>query len=337
MIEFLSNTNWITPQIDFLVFLQNLRTTNFEALNNLFSTITVFGEIWLPTLICAIVYWCFDEKKGIYLFSLFSINVFIIHFLKMIACVYRPWVLNDRVHPFGNSINMAKSYSFPSGHSGMASSVVGGTAYLLRKHFIICTLIIVLVLSIGFSRLWLGVHTPQDVLVGLICGGILVFALAMLIPWAEKNDNRYLYLLSIINITALIGLLYVRYFNVYPMDYVNGELLVNPASGIRVTLAYYGYALGLINGCYLSRKFFKFQASSGTILNRIIRGILGSLMVYFFMINNVSDVLGWKYGSKFVFVSTFITGFFITAIYPFAFIKMSEWIENTFNKLILKD
>ena len=66
MIECLSNPSWINPQIDCLLFLQNFRIGHLEALDKFFLSITIFGEFWLPTLICAITYWCIDFKSGIY-------------------------------------------------------------------------------------------------------------------------------------------------------------------------------------------------------------------------------------------------------------------------------
>ena len=82
MIDFLSNPEWIRPQMDFLVFLQNIRINSSILFDKLFLVITIFGEIWLPTLVCAIVYWCIDFKKGIYLLSLESLNRFFAHFLQ---------------------------------------------------------------------------------------------------------------------------------------------------------------------------------------------------------------------------------------------------------------
>ena len=70
MIEILSNSEWIRPQIDFLVYLQNIKINCPDILDKFFLSVTIFGEFWLPTLICAIVYWCIDFKAGLYLFSL---------------------------------------------------------------------------------------------------------------------------------------------------------------------------------------------------------------------------------------------------------------------------
>ena len=54
MIECLSNPDWITPQMDFLVFLQNIRINCSDIIDKIFLSITIFGEFWLPTLICGI-------------------------------------------------------------------------------------------------------------------------------------------------------------------------------------------------------------------------------------------------------------------------------------------
>ena len=79
MIECLSNPAWINPQIDFLLFIQKIRMAHFEAFDKLFLSITIFGEHWLPTLICAIAYWCIDIKAGLYLFSLEGVNIIFTH------------------------------------------------------------------------------------------------------------------------------------------------------------------------------------------------------------------------------------------------------------------
>ena len=320
MIEPLSNPSWINPQIDFLLFLQNIRMGLPDYFDKFFLSITVFGEFWLPTLICAITYWCIDFRAGIYLFSMEGFNSIITHFLKMLACVYRPWILSDKIHPSELAVPYAKGYSFPSGHSAMSSSVLGGAAFLLRRKAFVCIALTGIVLLIGFSRLWLGVHTPQDVVVGLLIGGSLIFIVNKIITWAEEKPNRYLYLTLFTAILTAFIVIYILYFNTYRMDYVNGELLVNPAKSVPATAAIYGYLLGMLSGCFLCRRFFPFNPKDISVKNRIIIGILGGSFIFF----GLKDIINFIFVSdnlrlRFSFPLMLISGLFVTLIYPVIF------------------
>ncbi len=329
MIDCLSNMEWLKPQMDFLVFLQNIRLNSSIIYDKLFLTITIFGETWLPTLICAIVYWCIDFKAGIYLFSLESFNRFVAHFLKMIACVYRPWVLDNRIHPSELAVPFAKGYSFPSGHSTMSSAVLGGIAYLLRKNKLLCISLICLVLLIGFSRLWLGVHTPQDVIIGLLIGFVLVFATEPMIKWAEQDSKRYIFLLALINILVISALIYTYFFETYRMDYISGVLLVDPQNLRYVNVVEFGYSLGLINGCYLCRRYFPYNPKDASIKQRIIRGLIGAVLVIILTKFGFGYVMMNCVRIRYALSVTFLIGFIITLIYPVIFTK----VENINNRI----
>ncbi len=324
MIDCLSNPCWINPQIDCLLFLQNFRIGHLECLDKFFLSITIFGEFWLPTLICAIAYWCIDFRAGIYLFTLEGFNILLAHFFKMIACVYRPWVLNSNLHPSELAVPYAKGYSFPSGHSAMSSSTLGGVAFLIRKKKALCISLICFILLVGFSRLWLGVHTPQDVVCGLLTGLILIFAVNPLIDWAEKNNNRYLYLMGIVDVLALIALIYIEFFNTYRIDYVSGEMLVNPQKSIYTTFVVYGYALGLLNGCFLCRRFFPFNPKKGSLKNKIIRGIIGTIILLLMLKYVLQFIIMNPVALKIAIMLMFIMGLVITLIYPLIFTKFNK-------------
>lgn len=323
MIDCLSNVEWITPQTDFLLFLQSYRTGILESFDKFFLSITILGEFFLPTIICAIVYWCIDFRAGVYLFSLESINILIAHFLKMLACVYRPWVLDSRIHPSELAIPCAKGYSFPSGHSAMSASIFGGLAYLLRRKIFWCISLILLVLFVGFSRLWLGVHTPQDVFFGLATGFTLVFAINMLINWAEQNKNRYLTLTVVTDILAILAVICVYCFNSYKLDYLpSGELLVNPESSKYVMDIAFALALGTINGCFLCRRFFPFNPKEISVKRRILRGILGCVGIFLLFKFGLDKIFMNSYDITIAVTSMFLIGFSITFIFPLIFPKL---------------
>lgn len=78
------------------------------------------------------------------------------------------------------------SFSFPSGHALFATAFFGGLAVLLWKRLAhpahrvaLAAAAAILILLIGFSRIYLGVHYPTDVLGGFTAGTVWVAAVAL--------------------------------------------------------------------------------------------------------------------------------------------------------------
>lgn len=322
MLEFLSDKSWLAPQINFLLSLQNIRVNCPEFVNNLSIFITSIGETLIPMLICAIFYWCINAKDGIFLFSLFGFQYILSQLLKMLACVYRPWILDSNIHPPESVYPHSRNYSFPSGHSSMVASNLGGICTIIKNNPI-RTFLIFLILLVGFSRMWLGVHTPQDIIVGFLIGITLIFIVKPLIDLAEKNKNLYLYILGLTNVIALGIMIYLAYFHHCPVDYVNGEVIVNPYKSFYAIVVTYGCSLGILNGLYLCRRFFPFDPQEASIKARILRGIIGAILV-----TVLYDIFIEKYiiqvecNYKFAFIVTFMIGIFVTLIYPVIFSKI---------------
>ncbi|MBR1424478.1 phosphatase PAP2 family protein [bacterium] len=319
--EMLMAKGLIAPQIDFLLFLQNIRIQTGGVFDNFFLEITTLGELLFPTLFMCLIYWCVDFRAGIYLFTLNSFGLYFAKLFKMVGCVYRPWILDNKVKPIESALQASGGYSFPSGHTAMAAASWGGMAYLVRKNKVLCSILIILVLLIAFSRNYVGVHTPQDVIVSLFIGLICIFAVDKLLNWCEKDKNRYLYVMAIIDLVALITLYYVITKS-YPQDFVNGKVLVDPTHAIYIMVVYMGWIVGITNGVLLCAKFLRFDPKQGSIYSRVIRGFIGMVIMLILFKIMYPIFFHGIHDYKITFVSLFTVGFFITAGYPFLFSKL---------------
>lgn len=82
------------------------------------------------------------------------------------------------------------SHSFPSGHALITLVVYGMIAYFLAEHYPkqrrrIYSFCLALLFLIGFSRVYLGLHWPTDVIGGWAIGAVL---LAALVWWYKKGS-----------------------------------------------------------------------------------------------------------------------------------------------------
>lgn len=256
--------------IQYLLLLQNLREATGGVLNGAFELITKLGEASIVTLLVAFVYWCVDKREGIFLMLTFYYNRVINGFLKITACVYRPWIRDPRVLPVPEAMVDATGYSFPSGHSANAASFFGGLAYNKKNPKAFRVVMAVLVLLIGFSRNYLGVHTPQDVIVSIILAAALLFAFRRLLGWVDENPNKDWIVLLACGALCVLLVVYAS-LKGYPADYdAAGNVIVDPAKMPIDSFKNAGMGLGFIVGWFLERRFIKFE-TDGKWYFRVLR------------------------------------------------------------------
>ena len=99
----------------------------------------------------------------------------------------------QRPRPTENRIITESGYSFPSGHSMISMAFYGFLIYLIYKYvknkklkYISITLISILIIFIGISRIYLGVHYTSDVLAGFL------FSISYLIIFILIANNKVL-------------------------------------------------------------------------------------------------------------------------------------------------
>ena len=146
--------------MEFLYFLENLR---MPGLNEAMLLITRLGEETAFLVAALIVFWCVDKYVGYYTLYVGFIGTIANQFMKLWFRIPRPWVLDENFTVVGNAKEAATGYSFPSGHSQSGVGTLGGIAAVTKTKWLKITCIVLAVL-IPFSRMYLGVHTPADVL-----------------------------------------------------------------------------------------------------------------------------------------------------------------------------
>lgn len=247
--------------IQYLLFLQDFRNGINDALTPLMEWASMFATTYL-ILLPVFLYWCWDKRKGLYTLVAYYFCMVITPLVKLTACVYRPWIRDSRILPAGDAITTATGYSFPSGHTTTAGPLAGGTAINLweDKRTRWCSVVLVLfALLTAFSRNYLGVHTPQDVLVGLLVSGFSLFLTAKLFDYLEKRPEMEDRLLLGGLVFCCLALVYIT-LKPYPMDLnAEGKLIVDPQKMMNDGYGDLGKMLGFLVARFIEKKWIRFQ------------------------------------------------------------------------------
>ena len=152
-----------------------------------FKFITFFASIWWFFIVCVLLL-IFNKNRKLSLVLIVYIFIVagITFFMKNIFGRARP---NDLV------MILESGYSFPSGHSSSSMAFYGFLAYLVYKSnllkykkIILVTLLLSLVLLIGMSRIYLGVHYATDVLAGFMVG--LIYLMIFILLYNMKKEEK---------------------------------------------------------------------------------------------------------------------------------------------------
>ncbi len=281
-------------------------------------------------LILPLIYWSVDSALGLRVgFILVTSNLFN-YVSKLIFAGPRPYWLSSHVRAFWLT---ETSFGVPSGHSQLAVSVWGMFAAYARRTWIWIVSILIIFL-IGFSRIFLGVHFPHDVIFGWLLGVVILWAFMRIwdpvAAWVgQKTLTQQViiaFVVSLLFIALGFGTWTLRSGYQVPENWLSnarlaGTELPHPvdASG---TFTSAGTFFGLAVGAAWIVSIGGYQAS-GPIGKRAIRyviGLVGILILYM----GLGAV--FPRGDGFIFyllryIRYVLVGWWVTGGAPWIFIK----------------
>lgn len=146
---------------DFLIVLKS------EGMTNVFLGIS---NVTIPFILISLLFWIFYPNKVISFFVSFHL-AFSFILSNLLKLIFR------RNRPIGIALTFEPGYSMPSSHAMVSMIFIGFLVYLFvikienpYKRKLLLSFLCLVILSIGFSRIYLGVHYASDVLLGFLFG-----------------------------------------------------------------------------------------------------------------------------------------------------------------------
>lgn len=175
-------------EFEILDWIQGLRGPWLDQVMVFVTSLADHGQLWLGL---GLLFLCFPKTRHLGLATLFSVGLGYVTgnlVLKRVFARSRPcWIRREM--PL--LVPVPRDYSFPSGHTLVSFE---GAASIWRHNRTWGAAALGLAALIAFSRMYLFVHFPTDILGGMVLGFVNGWAGDRMAEWAEdlmgSNSSR---------------------------------------------------------------------------------------------------------------------------------------------------
>ena len=245
--------------------LLDIESWHTSVLDTFFAGVTQLGDEMFYLVLLTLLYWCFSKQVGMGVAYAFMFSTYANSWLKDLFAIPRPddlmlnQVLDDasitqRLTPLFDET----SPSWPSNHTQGAVVTWGYLALQVKKRWFL-VVAVTLAALIAFSRIYGGVHFPQDVIGGALIG------LVLLALWVT-GEQRVRTTLAALPLGSKLGL---------AVGIPLAALLLHPTPGSATVM---GAIAGMGVGHVLEEHTLRFSPE-GEWLPRVLRGLLGLVII----------------------------------------------------------
>jgi len=266
----------------FGIYLIQAIQTLSPALDGFMDTISSIGLPEFFLVLLPFIYWTIDRHIGIR--SLLVLLYFdsITVSLKLLFHQPRPFWLGGV-----KALSAEGTYGIPSGHSGRTLAVSGYLATQVKKNWF-WAITILYILLVGISRLYLGMHFPQDVLGGWLLGILVIWAVTKwegaVREWLMDKSLSTQILIGFLTAAGVVLLGFIVRFIVAgtpdPVEWSAYNAEARTATHFFTTG---GAVFGAYAGYALMRQYARFDAKGpwGKRVTRYFLGVIGLLLLHY--------------------------------------------------------
>ncbi len=286
--------------MEFLYFLESIRNGFLDVF---FIICTSFGEELVLVSLFAVIFWCINKKLAYRIAFSYFLSGVAVQGLKVHFRIDRPWVLDPEFKPVEQVMDTATGYSFPSGHTQSSTSLYSSIAFYFKKSWLYVVSFIIIA-AVMFSRMYLGCHTPKDVLVSFCI--TIVISTAVSLVYDNLNSSTLTDILVMLLIFVLSAGLFVYSYYLVRAGLTTDVLAMD---GFKAAGAGAGFAIGW----FTEKHYIRFNPKNSRVWLQILKVVIGLV-----------GALAFKSGLKLLLGNTipantfryFMVIMWVTVIYP---------------------